>query len=118
MFRSRRDFLTSSFTIAAAAALGARAQSQGGQAGTFGSGSAADDPFNAPFPGAKFNPRDLLAANQKNIKKDVTRLSEIVQQLQKQLEDNDTKDVLPLDVLKKTDEIEKIARHINSLLRG
>jgi hypothetical protein len=84
-----------------------------------GGGADSENGTSGPFPGgAKFNPRDLLAANQKNIKKDVARLSEIVQQLQQQLEDYDTKDVLPLDVLKETEEIGKIAKHINSLLRG
>ncbi len=66
----------------------------------------------------QFNPQDILESKQKELKKDVARLSEIVEQLQKQLEDNDTKNFLSLDVLRKTEEIEKLAKRIKSLVRG
>ena len=60
----------------------------------------------------------MLEANQKGIKKDLARLSEIVAQLEKHFEDNSTKDVLSIDVIRKTEEIEKLAKHIRSLARG
>ena len=117
MVSSRRNFLGSALALAAVAAAGA--QVPGAQSGAAGSNSASNDPINQPsFGTPKFNTRDLLAANQKSIRKDVAQLSDIVERLQKQLEDNDTKDVLPLDVIRETEEIQKLAKHINSLVRG
>jgi hypothetical protein len=134
MVSSRRSFLGFTTVWTAAVAVGAAAQgrldgagrgaAQGRQNGDASSANPpSNDPSNDPFddPGAedpKFNPRQLLEANQKGIKKDVERLSEVVQQLQKQLEDKDTKDVLSLDVIRQTDEIERLAKHIRALVRG
>jgi hypothetical protein len=38
--------------------------------------------------------------------------------LQKSLDDSDTKEVLSLDVVHKTDEIERLAKQIRSLVKG
>src|SRR5438874_1258042 len=113
MISSRRGFLGSALVWAATAVAAAQVQGPSSNAPT--TNTAPDDPFGRPTsPGApKFNPRDLLAANQKGIRKDVAQLAEIVEKLQKQLEDNDTKDVLPLDVIRETEEIQKLAKHIN-----
>ena len=120
MVSSRRSFLGFATAWTAAVAVGAAAQTpqnQNGDASTHNPPS--NDPFDDSVPeGPKFNSRQLLEANQKGIKKDVERLAEIVQQLQKQLEDKDTKDVLSLDVLHQTDEIERLAKHIRALVRG
>jgi len=134
MVSSRRSFLGFATAWTAAVAVGAAAQgrldgagraaAQGRQNGDASSPNPpSNDPSNDPFgdsgaDGPKFNSRQLLEANQKGIKKDVERLSEVVQQLQKQLEDKDTKDVLSLDVLRQTDEIERLAKHIRTLVRG
>ena len=117
MDTSRRGFLGSALVLAAAVAAGAAEQ---GAAPVPSTNTLPDDPFGPPPSPDRphFSTRDLLAANQKGIRKDVAQLSDIVQKLQKQLEDNDTKDVLPLDVIRETDEIQKLAKHINSLLRG
>jgi hypothetical protein len=48
----------------------------------------------------------------------VDRLSELVSELRKGLDDGDTKDVLSLDVIHKTEEIEKLAKQIRGLVRG
>jgi hypothetical protein len=119
MLRSRRDFF--GFAAAGAAVLAAGAPARARQGDASQSGPETHDPFDRTLPGGSGpqpNPRDLLEANQKSINKDVARLSEIVQEMQKQLEDKDTKDVLPLDVLRDTDEIEKLAKHIRTLVRG
>ena len=123
MAPSRRTFLGLATAWAAALAVGAAARPQ--QSGNASSPDPrSEDPFedsDPTGPGPKFNPRQLLEANQKGIKKDVARLSEIVQDLQKQLDDKDTKDtkdILSLDVLRRTDEIERLAKHIRSLVRG
>src|SRR5437868_4597483 len=107
MESSRRGFIGSALILAAGVA--ARARGQGSApASSLGTSTLPNDPFGPPPPSAtpRFNPRDILAANQKGIRKDVARLSDIVQKLQKQLDDNDTKDVLPLDVIRETDEIQ------------
>lgn len=72
----------------------------------------------ARIPPRKPDPRLILKQNQQDIKKDVTRLTEVVAELQKSLDDSDTKEVLSLDVIHKTDEIEKLAKQIRSLVRG
>jgi len=59
-----------------------------------------------------------LKANQEAIKKDVARMTELVQQLHDGLDAQDTSEVLSLDVLKKCDEIEKLAKQVRSLVRG
>ena len=75
------------------------------------------EPFPADAP-VKPDPRQVLKANQEDIKKDVDRLSELVSELRKGLDDSDTKDVLSLDVIHKTEEIEKLAKQIRGLIRG
>lgn len=118
MLRSRRNFLA--FAAAGTAALAGRVAAREFQDASQ-SDPNPDDPLGRNFPEGSLprpNPRDLLAANQKSAQKDLARLSEIVQQMQKQLEDASTKDVLSLDVLRETDEIEKLAKHIRSLVRG
>jgi hypothetical protein len=117
MFQSRREFfyLAAVGAVAAAAVTATRAQ----QGGLGPDHHEHNDPFDVSGPDApKFNNKDLLAANQKAIKKDVTRLNDLVQQMKMQLEDKSVKDVLPLDVLRETDEIERLARHVRSLIRG
>jgi hypothetical protein len=82
--------------------------------------------FPPPFPPAeapesprnKRRDRVLLKANREAINKDVTRMSDLVEALQKQLKESDTADVLSLDVIRKSEEIEKLARHVRDLVRG
>jgi len=118
MTPSRRAFLGLATAWAAAAAIGAAARPrQNGNASS--PDPTSSDPFEDSGPAdTKFNPRQMLEANQKGIKKDVARLTEIVQDLQKQLDDKNPKDILSLDVLRQTDEIERLAKHIRTLVRG
>jgi hypothetical protein len=82
--------------------------------------------FPPPFPPAeppesprnKRRDRVLLKANREAINKDVTRMSDLVGALQKQLKESDTADVLSMDVIRKSEEIEKLARHVRDLVRG
>lgn len=77
-----------------------------------------------PRPEAPESPRNkkrdrvLLKANREAINKDVTRMSDLVEALQKQLKESDTTDILSLDVIRKSEEIEKLARHVRDLVRG
>jgi len=45
-------------------------------------------------------------------------MSELVDALQKQLNENDAADILSLDVIRKSEEIEKLAKHVRDLVRG
>ncbi len=83
--------------------------------------SASEPVGRRPFgtePGPGPSPREILKSNQEDIKKHVARLSELVSELQKGLDDNDTKDILSLDVIHKTEEIEKLAKQIRGLIHG
>jgi hypothetical protein len=113
MRESRRIFLGLAFATAVAAAAGASPQL----------GSTQEPTAENPVPGIHIPPlpkhgREELRANQAAIKKDVARLNELVGELQKGLDDSDTKQVLSLDVIHKTEEIEKLAKQIRELVRG
>jgi hypothetical protein len=125
MYNSRRTFLSVAASVAAAAATGA-AQSQmpnssmPGRVPPYGPNPASRRPFGAepPEPAPRSNPREILRANQEDIKKDVARLTQLVSELQKGLDESDTKDVLSLEVIHKTEEIEKLAKQIRGLIRS
>jgi hypothetical protein len=59
-----------------------------------------------------------MKMNRRQIKERSARLAEVVGELQKELEANDTANVLPLNVIRKAEEIEKLAREIRTLVRG
>jgi cell division protein ZapA (FtsZ GTPase activity inhibitor) len=59
-----------------------------------------------------------LKANQADIEKDMVRLKAAVGELEKEFGSNDTTAVLSLAAVHKTEEIEKLARHIRDLVRG
>lgn len=71
-----------------------------------------------PFPDTARDPDAELKDNQDHIKKDLARLTQLVGDLQKGLTGSDTTKVLSLDVIHKTEEIEKLARQIRDLIRG
>ena len=118
MSHTRRGFLGAAATLFAASALRAAPQiQQPPPLGPTPEPRFPDDTA-SKFPPRKPNPRAVLKQNQEEIKKDVARLTETVVELQKALDDADTKEVLSLDVVHKTDEIEKLAKQIRSLVRG
>ena len=117
MFRSRRGFLVAAMTSLAATALGRQQQQM-------------PQPVRPPNPRNPFpnEPPYLpevpkpdsrtLKANQEVIKKDVARMTELVRQLHDGLDANNSTDILSLDVLKKCDEIEKLAKQVRNLVRS
>ena len=60
----------------------------------------------------------MLKANREAITKDVSRMSELVDSLQKQLKENDTTEILSLDLIRKSEEIAKLAKQVRDLVRG
>jgi hypothetical protein len=118
MSHSRRGFLGAAVTFVAASAFGAGRQT-GQQTNPQPSlPTYPQDSITRIPPLRKPDPRLILKQNEQDIKKDVARLSDVVAELQKALDDSDTKQVLSLDVVHKTDEIEKLAKQIRSLVRG
>jgi len=73
-----------------------------------------DDDPNSP----KFDTKAILEANQKDIKKNVERLFQLASELKTEVEKTDSAHVLSLALLKKTEEIEKLAKDIRSRARG
>ena len=82
---------------------------QGGQSGQA-------DQDETHLPNGKLQRDEILKAEHQQNIKDAAKLAELSQELQVDLEKND-RFVLSLDTLKKTDEIEKLAKRIRSRLR-
>jgi len=66
----------------------------------------------------KVDPKLILEANQKEIKKNVERLYDLASELKAEVEKTDSVQVLSIAMLRKTDEIEKLAREIRSRAKG
>ena len=64
------------------------------------------------------NPKALERANQQEIKTDVARLYEMVSELKEQVDKTDSTSTLSLSVVKKAQQIEKLAKQIKSLAKG
>jgi hypothetical protein len=73
-----------------------------------------DDDSNAP----KLDPKLMLEANQKEIKKNVEKLYDLASELKAEVEKTDSVHVLSVAMLRKTDEIEKLAKEIRSRAKG
>ena len=69
---------------------------------------------NAP----KIDPKVVLEANEKGIKKNVERLYQLAGELKAEVDKTDSVQVLSLGMLRKTEEIEKLAREIRSRAKG
>ena len=78
--------------------------------------SGEDDPN--PNPNAKSPTKVLLEDNQKDIKKNVEKLFDLASQLKEQVEKTDSTTVLSLAMVKKAEEIERLARQIKDRAKG
>jgi hypothetical protein len=112
---SRRKFLTAAITIGVPAGVLAlvpgapvRAQSQQNPQ------QPKDDDSRMP----KLDPKLILEANQKEIKKNVEKLYDLASELKSEVEKTDSVQVLSLAMLRKTEEIEKLAKEIRSRAKG
>ncbi len=79
------------------------------------------EPFPPPAerePLPRPNPRALFKLNQKELKHDAQRLLELAQALEKEVEKTDSAEVLSVSLVRKAQEIEKLAKHIKSLASG
>ena len=66
----------------------------------------------------KFDSKAALETNKKDIKKDVETLFQLASELKGEVEKTDSVQVLSLAMLKKTEEIEKLAKEIRSRAIG
>jgi hypothetical protein len=66
----------------------------------------------------KLDPKLILEANQKEIKKNVEKLFDLASELKTEVEKTDSVQVLSLAMLRKTEEIEKLAKDIRSRAKG
>ncbi len=99
--------------LAALAALGWLALAQGGDQAAR---PPDDSQRDVQLPNGKSQRDEILKAERDENIKDAAQLVELSQQLQQDLEKND-RFVLSLATLKKTDEIEKLAKKIRSRMR-
>jgi hypothetical protein len=66
----------------------------------------------------KIDPKVILEANQKDIKKNIERLFQLASELKAEVEKTDSVQVLSVAMLKKAEEIEKLAKGIRSRAIG
>ena len=69
-------------------------------------------------PNAKSPKKVLLEENQKDIKKNIEKLFDLASQLKEQVEKTDATAVLSLSMVKKAEEIERLARQIKERAKG
>jgi hypothetical protein len=80
------------------------------------SDDATNNPNSANLPAS--SSKAILEERQKNIKKDVEKLYELAAQLKTEVEKTDSTTILSLAMLKKAEEIERLARQIKDRARG
>jgi hypothetical protein len=119
MLDTRRGFLT--MLAGAGTAVIMRAQTQRGQAKPTGRPSPPDPSQDADAPGVppEKSPAKLaLEANEKDIKKNIEKLYQLATDLKAEVEKTDSSQVLSLAMVKKAEEIEKLAREIKTRAKG
>jgi hypothetical protein len=122
MFQSRRSFLGAAASLATASVWGVAslvAQSQDPIAlPNMSRLPIPQDAIGTAPPEPRINPAERMKRNQAEIEKSMKRLKEAVGELQKDFDANSTTSVLSMSAVHKTEEIEKLARQIRSLMRG
>jgi hypothetical protein len=121
MSNTRRRFLT--FLAGSGALLTLRTEPLGGQAkpSTGGRPTAPDPTPDSDVPAAspeKSPTKALLEANEKDIKKNIEKLYQLASDLKAEVEKTDSSQVLSLAMVKKAEEIERLARDIKTRAKG
>jgi hypothetical protein len=117
MMKSRRKFLTillASGLPAGPLSSSAYAQGGGGAAPPTPKPVQKDEDADEP----KIDSKLILEANQKDIKKNVEKLFQLASELKADVEKTDSVQVLSVPMLKKAEEIEKLAKSIRSRAIG
>ena len=105
---SRRKFLTTAIAVGVPAGIIALLSSAQVRAKRQQNPQQQKDDDSHP---PKIDPKLILEANQKEIKKSVERLYDLASELKAEVEKTDSVQVLSVAMLRKTDEIEKLAKH-------
>jgi hypothetical protein len=119
MLDTRRGFLA--MLAGAGTAVVMRAQSDRGQAKPPGRPSPPDPSPDADASGSRTekSPEKIaLEANEKDIKKNIEKLFQLATDLKAEVEKTDSSQVLSLAMVKKAEEIEKLAREIKTRAKG
>jgi hypothetical protein len=117
---TRRNFLTGLAVLGASPALAAL-QSQNPAAPPPPRNPGNPVPNQTPdtdVPGLPNPDKKILETNDKDMKKKVEQLFELAKELKDQVESTDSTKVLSLNVLKKAEEIEKLAHDIRNRSKG
>jgi hypothetical protein len=119
MSNTRREFLTVLGAGAPLLLMGAQnPASQGRPAGRPSAPDPTPESDEAQPPGAKSPTKTLLEANEKDIKKNIEKLFQLASDLKAEVEKTDSSQVLSLAMVKKAEEIEKLARDIKTRAKG
>lgn len=120
--KTGRRFFLSGIATALAAATPVLAALQRGSAPTPAprfpdSTESGDEPAEAPSLTPP-NPKAQLQENQKNLHKDAEHLLQLARELKDDIEKTEQTDVLSVSLVKKAEEVEKLARQIKDLAKG
>jgi hypothetical protein len=119
--KTGRRFFISSVTAALAGmnALSALAQRRGVPRIPQGPDSPSTMPDGGPLaPQPPADPTPRLKESQKNLRKDADHLLELAKDLKEEADKTEQTDVLSLSLIKKSEEIEKLAHHIKDLVKS
>ena len=114
MEKTRRSLLQALSTVTVSLFFFAAARGQDASSSKTGP-IRPDDDANLP---AKSSTKAVLEENQKDIKKNVEKLFDLASQLKDQVEKTDSTTVLSLAMVKKAEEIERLARQIKERAKG
>jgi hypothetical protein len=64
------------------------------------------------------DPKAIQRVNQIELRKDISKLYEMVSELKEELDKSDSSSTLSLSLVKKTEQIEKLAKQIKGLAKG
>ena len=111
---ARRDFLTRIVSVVVPAGVVAFLPSAQARPKPPQNPQPKEEDPSAPKP----DPKLILEANQKEIKKNVEKLYDLASELKAEVEKTDSVHVLSVAMLRKTDEIERLAKEIRSRAKG
>jgi hypothetical protein len=121
MNEARRKLLIRWGFLAGAAALGTRIvarQNPGSTIPDVGQIPGQPSPTPEETKMEKRATKAMLEENQKNIKSDTEKLYKLASELKAQVEKTDSTTILSLDLVKKAEEIEKLAKQIKERAKG
>jgi hypothetical protein len=120
---SRRVFLTGLLVAGASGLAGESIPAITAQSPVIRSPQQPQNPSSGQTPDTEAQPvpdldKKILENNEKDMKKKVEQLYELAKELKEEVEKTDSTKVLSLNVVKKTEEIEKLAHDIRNRSKG